>query len=306
MPEISPRYWLMIATLGFVWGGTFLMVELALRGMTPFWLAAGRIGFASLLLGGIWGVRGFRLFISPMQGLRVWAEVALVGALSSAVPFILISWGLTQVHSGFAGVAMACIPLMVLPLAHVFVPGEQMGPKRVIGTLMGFVGVILLIGGGLDTSGSDLEWAGRLACLGAALCYSVSSIMVRRLPPVDSLGLTTVLLLVGVVVILPVAWLVEGPPAMPDRSSFLWLAVLGLIPTAAANLLRIVVIRGAGSVFMTLTNYQVPVWAVLLGAFFLGEPLPGSLLLALALILGGLVLGQFRALNGLFGKASDP
>lgn len=299
MPEISPRYWVMVAALGFTWGGTFLMVELALRGMTPFWLAAGRISFASLLLTAVWASRGFRLF----EGARNWPVVVLVGVLSSALPFILISWGLQHVTSGFAGVAMAAIPLMVLPLSHIFIPGERMGPRRMIGFTIGFIGVVILIGGqAFASSGAQLELLGQFACVSAALCYAGSSIMVRRLPPVDPVGLATALLLVGAVVILPAAYLVEGLPVMPDNETLFWLAVLGLIPTAAANLLRVLVIRGAGPVFMSLTNYQVPVWAVVLGAVFLGEPLPGSLLWALALILTGVGLSQTRALGMLFGK----
>lgn len=79
---------------------------------------------------------------------------------------------------------------------------------------------------------------------------------------------------------------------------------LGLVPTAAANMLRVLVIRSAGPVFMSLTNYQVPVWSVLMGAWLLGEQLPASLLLALALILSGVGLSQFGALRRLFAGSA--
>lgn len=83
----------------------------------------------------------------------------------------------------------------------------------------------------------------------------------------------------------------------------MWLAILGLIPTAGANLLRVLLIRGAGPTFMSLTNYLVPVCAVFFGALILGEPLPGTLIWALALILAGVALSQFGALKRLFGLA---
>ncbi len=294
---IAPRYWIMVAVLGFVWGGTFMVVELALRGITPFWLAAGRIGFAALLLAAIWGLRGFHLFEARSN----WPAVILISILSTALPFILLSWGLQYVTSGFAGVSMGAIPLMILPLAHIFVAGEKMGPRRIIGCALGFAGVLVLIGSkAFDRSGSDLEWAGRLACLSAAACYACSSILVRRLPPVDPLGLATMLLLIGAALIIPTAWSVEGPLPRLDRETLMWVAILGLIPTAAANLLRVLVIRGAGPSFMSLTNYQVPVWSVLLGAVFLAEGLPQYLLGALVLVLFGLIIGQFRALQKLF------
>ena len=80
------------------------------------------------------------------------------------------------------------------------------------------------------------------------------------------------------------------------------LAFLGLIPTAAANMLRVSVIRTAGPVFMSLTNYQVPMWSVLLGVVLLGEPLRAGLLLAMGLILCGVALSQYGALKRLFGR----
>ncbi len=297
MPEIAPRYWAMVAALGLTWGGTFMVVELALRGITPFWLASGRIGFAALLLTAIWGLRGFQLFKERPN----WWIVIFIGVLSSTLPFILISWGLQHVTSGFAGVSMSAIPLMVLPLAHFFA-SEPLTLRRLIGVVIGFFGVALLIGGqAFESNGSDLEWAGRLACLTAAACYAVSSISMRRLPEVDSVGLAAVLLLIGALGIIPAAWVVEGPPPVISSETWMWLAILGLIPTAGANLLRVLVIRGAGPTFMSLTNYLVPVCAVLFGAVFLSEALPGTLLWALALILAGVALSQYGALKRLFG-----
>ncbi|WP_187431187.1 DMT family transporter [Roseobacter fucihabitans] len=301
-PDITPKSWLMIAILGFTWGGTFLVTEIALEGLTPFWLAAGRIGFAACLMGIIWSISGFRLFEAP-PGRRAWGETILIGGLSSAIPFMLLAWGQQFVTSGFAGVSMAAVALIVLPLAHFLVPGERLSPRKGVGFIIGFAGVCVLIGGqALETTGASMEPAGRLACLGAATCYAMSSILMRRLPRVDTIGLSTVLLLIGAVLVIPLALWVEGPPPVPDTQTLVVVAVLGLIPTAAANLLRVLVVRSAGPVFMSLTNYQVPVWSVVLGATLLGEPLPASLLWAIVLILSGVGLSQYGALRRLFTR----
>lgn len=290
----------MVAALGLTWGGSFLVIEIALRGITPFWLAAGRIGFATLIMLTVWQMRGGKLFASRPDPQALVALTA-VGALSSAVPFMLISWGQQYVTSGFAGISMASVALIVLPLAHFFVPGERMTWRRTIGFLIGFCGVAVLIGAqAFASSGAQQELAGRIACVSAACCYGISSVLMRRLPPVDPIGLATVLLLIAVMIVIPAAWLVEGPPPLPDRTTLISLAFLGMVPTAAANLLRVVVIRSAGPVFMSLTNYQVPVWSVVLGSLILAEPLPASLLWALALILAGVGLSQYGALRRLF------
>ncbi len=299
MPEIARRYWLMTATLGITWGATFMVIELALEGITPFWLTAGRICFAAILLWVIWGVRGFALFKDKTS----WPTLCLLGFLNTLVPFSLLSWGQQYVTSGFTGVTMAGIGLMVLPLAHFFVPGERMSLRRFAGFMIGFAGVALLFGGqAFDSTGNPMEPWGRLACLLAVACYAVSSILTRRLPPVDPVGLAAIPLAIGTALILPAAWIVEGPPPAVDLQTLGLLAALGLFPTAGAAFLRVLVIRGAGPTFMSLTSYQVPVWSVFLGAVFLDEPLPASLLTALLLILGGMGLSQYGAFKRLFTR----
>lgn len=301
-PDITARSWLMVAILGFTWGGTFLITEIALEGITPFWLAAGRISFASLLMYAIWKARGAPLFAQPpTRATKV--NMLIMGALSSAIPFMLLAWGQQYVTGGFAGVSMAAVALMVLPLAHFLVPGEQLTWRKSLGFSIGFVGVVVLIGAqAFESTGASLETAGRIACLTAAMCYGLNSILMRRLPAVDTIGLSTVLLILSAAIVIPVALIIEGPPPMPDPKTLLVVIFLGLIPTAAANFLRTLVIRTAGPVFMSLTNYQVPIWSVLLGAVLLGEPLPASLLWAMLLILAGVGLSQYGAFRRLFSK----
>ncbi len=304
-PEITWKSWAMVATLGFTWGGTFMVTQLALRGMPPFWLAAGRIGFAAILMLAIWWALGLRLFARPAP-MRAWGAVIVIGGFSTAIPFMLLAWGQQFTTSGFAGVSMASVGLIVLPLSHLLIPGERMTWRRTLGFAIGFLGVCVLIGGqAFDTTGADLEWAGRMACVTAACCYGVSSVIMRRLPVVDPIGLSTVLLLIATVMTVPMALWQEGAPVLPAPDILLIVALLGLIPTAAANLLRVLVIRTAGPVFMSLTNYQVPVWSVVLGSLILSEPLPPSLVWALLLILAGVGLSQYGALSRLFRRKSS-
>lgn len=302
-PDITAKSWIMVSTLGLVWGGTFMVIELALEGITPFWLAAGRIGFGALLSWMVWKMRGGQLFREQAQPADLW-NLTLIALLSSAMPFALISWGQQFVTSGFTGVSMAAVALMVLPLAHFLIPGERLTWRRAVGFVTGFAGVALLIGSeGFESTGAALELPGRLACLSAAACYAVSSVLMRRLPAVDPVGLSAILLVIGAAAVIPLAWVVEGPPSGVSTRTLLLVAFLGLVPTAAANLLRVTLVRTAGPVFLSLTNYQVPVWSVVLGAAILGEPLPPVLLWSLLLILCGVGLSQYGALRRLFGRA---
>lgn len=300
-PTITRASWAMIVALGLVWGGTFMVMELALRGISPIWLAFARLGFAALLLTTVWQWRGGQLWLSED---RPWHMLLLAGLLSAALPFMLLSWGLQFVTSGFAGVSMAAIPLIVLPLAHFFLVGERMSLRRSIGFVTGFAGVFILIGGPavFEASGANGETWGRLACVSAAICYGVNSIITRRLPPIDPVGLSACLMLIGGAILLPLALWKEGIPSSISLETFGYLALLGLVPTAAANLLRVLVIRSAGSTFMSLTNYMVPVWSIFLGAWLLDEALPDGILTSLALILGGVLVSQLGALRRMFSR----
>ncbi|MCR9125054.1 MAG: DMT family transporter [Rhodobacteraceae bacterium] len=301
-PVVSLSSWLMVALLGFVWGSTFLVTELALAGLTPLWLAAGRIGFGALASLALWSALGLRLFAAPARAGQ-FAVLGGLGLLTSALPFMLIAWGQQFVTAGFAGVSMASVALVVLPLAHFLVPGERMTWRKTTGFAVGFVGVLVLIGAqAFESSGADHELPGRFACILAALCYGFSGIVMRRLPAIDPIGLATVLLMAGACFAIPAALLIEGLPPAVSGEVFGIVAFLGLVPTAAANLLRVQVIRTAGPVFMSLTNYQVPLWSVLMGVAILGEPLPPTLLLAMLLILGGVAISQYGALRRLFAR----
>ncbi|MCT8160932.1 DMT family transporter [Pseudoruegeria sp. SHC-113] len=293
----TPLNWLSIATLGFVWGGTFMVIEIAIRGFTPLQVAAGRSLFGALTLLAVCAVTGRSLpRLRDPRGGTVWLCAIAMGLLSTAIPFFLISWAQTRVTSAFAGVSMAMIPLLVLPLAHVFVPSERLSASKLAGFALGFAGTVLLVGGGaFAASGSDGEIWGRLACVLAVISLASGAIITRLCPPTRVLPLAAASLLVSALLMGPVALLVDGWPQAPGRAPLLALLFLGIVPTALMIWLRTTVIRSAGPSFMTLTNYQVPVWSILFGHLVLGEPVPPQLTLALALILAGLALSQWRA-----------
>lgn len=293
-----------VAALGLIWGGTFTVTELALRGYGPHTVAAARVALGAVALTALAVVlrRPFPAW-SPLAALFV----ALIGLTTAALPFTALAWGQTRTTAAFAGLAMAMLPLLILPLAHVFVPGDRLTWRKASGFCIGATGALILIGpGALDPSGGDGEGWGQLACLSAVLCYAVGSILTRRCPEMDGMWLSALSLWAGAVALLPAMLWLEGMPAPAAPPVLGAIVFLGLVPTALAALLRISVIRSAGPSFMTLVNYQVPIWAMATGALVLGEALPGRFFLALALILGGLALGQGRQLAALLGGDRAP
>ncbi|MFW8594976.1 DMT family transporter [Cribrihabitans neustonicus] len=286
--------WAKLLCLGVIWGASFMAVSLALENVPPMTIAALRISLAALCLLAV--LRALGIPLPPLrdrEGRIIWACALGMGVFSGALPFTLLSWGQTYVASGFAGVSMAVVPLFVLPLAHLLVPGERMTAWRTAGFLTGFAGVVVLIGlDALRTAGSDLESLARLACLGAALCYAAGSIITRLCPAVNLLALSAAALICGAALMLPLALWAEGVPALPGPVPLAAVVYLGLLPTALAQVLLVQIARSAGPAFLSTVNYQVPVWSVLFGAALLDEALPPQLFAALALILTGLLLGR--------------
>lgn len=279
--------------LGLIWGATFMVVSIALEGYGPVTVAAARTTLGAVALLAVMVITGRGI---PRWDRTLWNYIVWIGLLSTALPFVLLSWGQQFVPSAFAGLSMAAIPLMVLPLAHFF-SDEPLSTRKFIGVSLGFCGALVLIGPGLTQLGQGAEPLAQLACIGAALCYSVASIFTRRCPPVDPVTLAALTLVVGSLVLLPVMLATEGVPGWSGSRSGLAIIALGLVPTALATLLRVSIIRSAGSVFMTLVNYQVPVWSMVFGAWVLSEALPLRFFIALALILTGLAISQWVSLT---------
>ena len=288
--------WLILIALGVIWGASFLGVELALTGFGPITLAAGRVSAAALILLVITFVYGDGLprFQTAIDR-RIWLHSLGMALFTNAIPFCLLSWGQQVVTSGFAGISMAVVPLFVLPLSHFLVPGELINRIKIIGFLFGFAGVVLLIGGDkilASATPSPLMFTAQLACVTASSCYAIGSIITRLCPPVSALSFAAAGLTLGGIVLIPVALLIEGVPDASFGTAFAGLAYLAVFPTAIATILLTILVRRAGPPFLSLVNYQVPVWAVVIGVLVLDEALPGHFLIALAVILTGLFIAQ--------------
>lgn len=287
--------WLSIAALGLIWGATFMVVAIALEGYGPLTVACARttLGAAALLI-----LMRFLKRPLPVFSRQMSVYLIAIGLLNTALPFALLSWGQQFVPSAFAGISMAALPLFVLPLAHAFTD-EKMHLRNTLGVILGFSGAIVLIGPGVLKLGTGMEPLGQLACIAASISYAVSSIMTRRCPPIDAITMAALLLTVGSIALIPAMLIFEGIPTIGDTRPTIAILVLGFIPTALAALIRVATIRSAGAIFMTLVNYQVPLWSMVFGVLVLNEILPFRFFAALGLIMIGLMISQWSSLKRL-------
>ncbi len=300
MSEQTPHSlvnWTFLIILAIIWGGSFMGAKLALDGFGPMTIAALRLLIASTILVGYASIfrNGLPKWKTPTDK-RIWLHILGMGLFTNAIPFTLLNWGQLRVQSGFAGISMAVVPLLLLPLAHFLVKGDQMTRKKIIGFMIGFIGVIILIGPEkfIDRTGDPLEPIARLACIVAACCYAIGSIITRLCPPVGLISYSAAGLLIGTIGMVPIALYFEGIPEMASTIAIAGVIYLGVFPTALATLMLVYVINNAGPSFMSQVNYQVPIWAIIFGVVFLNETLPASFIWALGLILIGLLVSQWK------------
>lgn len=289
--------WIGLLALTAMWGSAFLLTKVALTGLAPNLVVAGRLIVACVVLAPL-ALLFARGMMGGAGGMRLWVFLALIALFGNALPFSLIAWGQQRIDSGLAGILMAVMPLATLGLAHYFVPGERLTWHRIGGFTAGFSGVVVLMapdalaarpGAGGASSGLLLPMA---AVLAGAFCYAVSAILARLRPPSHPLPSAAITTLMAAGMMLPFLAASSGPAELevPGWGALAAVIALGLFSTAWASVIYFGLIRRAGPAFVSQLNYLIPLWAVGAGMLFLGEQPQGSHLIALALILGGILL----------------
>ena len=289
MQRAEPLDWLGLAALTIMFGSAFMLIKLAVQELSPVTVTAARIVIAAVVLLVFAAIRK-----ESFSFLRsTWPLIIALSIFGNCLPFYLISWGQQTVDSSTAGILMAVMPLATIVLAHFFIPGEKLNIFQVLGFLSGFAGILVLLGpAAIAEFGNDTHvFLSMLAILGGALCYAVNAILAKHLPSESLLAVSASVLIASSLIMLP-AWLAAGGGGAVRLVSveFLSVVLLGVFPTALATLIYFSIIARAGPSFLSQSNYLIPVWAVFVGAVFLGESFSVHAFFALAIILTGIAI----------------
>ncbi|TYT25291.1 DMT family transporter [Luteimonas viscosa] len=284
-PGEELRGWLTpleLCVLGAIWGASFLFMRIAADDFGPAPLVEVRLALGSLvLLPFLWRARA-------RFPLRLWPKLALIGAINSAVPFLLFAWAAQRAPAGIGAIANAMTVLFTALVGFLFF-GERIGTRRSVALLVGFVGVVVLASGKI--AGMSVG-AAALAGAAASLLYGLGINLVRRhltgLPPAAVASAT---LGVGALLTLPlaIAW---WPPQLIPAASWWSAAALGVLCTGAAFVLYYRLIGRIGANRASTVTYLIPLFGVGWAWWLLDEPLTWSMALAGALILGSVAFSQ--------------
>lgn len=293
---MSQYEWLLLIILSIVWGGSFFFVGVAVEALPPLTIVALRVSLATIALLAVVHFSGLRMPTNP----KIWVAFIFMGILNNVIPFTLIVWGQTHIASGLASILNATTPLFTIVAAHFLTKDEKMTSNKIIGVVIGFAGVVIMIGheafGGLG----DSVFA-QFAVLGAAISYSLAGIFGRRFaqsgikPVVTATGQVTA----SSLILIPLAVFYDKPFILPMPGFEIWLAILGLalISTAFAYILYFRILSTAGATNLLLVTLLIPVSAILLGTAVLGEHLELKHMLGMGLISIGLLAIDGRAVQ---------
>ncbi len=282
---MTGRAWAAFAGVSVLWGIPYYFIKVAVDdGVPPVFLAWTRVLLAGLLLlamawraGVLTQVRG--------QG----RTLLLYAVLEICIPFPLIGEGERHVSSSLAAILVAAVPLWVALLALRFDRSERATGRRLVGLVVGFGGVVALVG--IDVAGSGKELLGVGAILVATVGYAAGPMLLnRRLKGVDMRAVMAVSLLAAAVILAPFAAL-DHPSSTPPAGAIVSIAVLVVACTAMAFVLFGVLIAAVGPGRAAVITYVAPVVALALGVAARGEHPGAGAILGLVLIVGGSWLG---------------
>jgi drug/metabolite transporter (DMT)-like permease len=282
---VSRRHLIMLLALAAIWGSSFMFIKVAVRELAPAEVVFGRVLIGALtLLAFIPFTLGWRRTTADVR--RFIVPLTVLAVVNVCIPFWLLAWSEKRLDSGLAGILQASMPLFTALLALRFSRGERVTGARLVGVMVGFLGVVLLVGA--QPRGDVLS---ALAVLLTAFCYAVAVLYAgARLGEAHTLVTSFGSLAIATLLVLPlgVAQLPDHVPSWKVIGSLLALGSLGL---SVAYLLYFAIIVGSGASYAALVTYLVPALALAYGAIFLDEPITASALGGLALILVGVALG---------------
>jgi drug/metabolite transporter (DMT)-like permease len=279
---MSSRAWAAFAAVSVLWGIPYLFIKVAVdEGVPPAFVAWSRVTLAAVVLLALAWRAGTLRFL---RGRGRW--LALYALFEITIPFPLIAAGEQHVSSSLAAIIIATVPLIVALLALRFDAAERASGRRLVGLLVGFGGVVALVG--VDLAGDSTALLGAGAVAIAAVGYAAGPMILKRhLADLDPRATMGASLAIAAVALAPAAAL--DPPSAGSLSAdaVVAIVVLGLLCTAAAFVVMAVLVVDVGPGRALVITYVNPVVAVALGVAVLGERPGAGAIAGLLLILAG-------------------
>lgn len=304
-PRSSRLDWGLFLALGLMWGTSYLFIKIGVETLPTFTLVAVRLGIGLVFLATVVAVARERL----PRDRKIYGHLLVMSVVNVALPFALITSAEQSVDSAVAAILNGGVPLFTIVIAALFLHDEPITVNRVFGLLIGYAGVILLVGRGLGSGGGEGAISGELALLGSTASYGAGAVYARR----NVRGLRPMIpalfqVMFAFVITGVIALLIERPfeVVWTGRSVFavLWLGLLG---SGLAYLCFFRLLQSWGATRTTMVAYLLPIVGIVAGTLVLNEVVDAGILVGTALVIGGVALVNSRyGHRRLFGRAAPP
>ncbi len=288
--------WILFATLTALWGSAYAFTRLAVNpldlslGLPPELIIPTRLTGGAIIL-----LLMAKLSSEKWPALsdrRSWIAMALMGLFGTAAPFLLITHAQQTVDSSLAALYVAAAPLFVAIMAHMAFHDDQVTPRKAMGIAIGFMGVAVLFGPEAIAAFGSASVTAQALCLLATMCYAMSTIIARFAREIPPFVFCAGFLTIAAVATWPLLLTVDFQALSPKTSAVIGVIGLAILPTAAASILYMILIRRTSASFISLTGYTIPIFSAIIGYFAFNEVQDWNALLAFALILGGVWVAQ--------------
>ena len=282
-------YWPLILLLAAMWGASYLFMRYAVPSMGAVLLIELRVAIAGVALA---------IFVALTGGTvgwrRHWRAYLFVGTVGLAVPFVLIAHALTTIDASTAAILNALSPLFASLVAAVWIR-DPITPAKAAGIVLCLAGTAVLVGWTPAPMSARELAAASLSVLATAL-YGFTIVFTKvHLKEASPMGTAAGTLLMAALAMLPFTPVTHDFAAIPAMA---WLAMLGLaiVSTTVAFIFYYRLIADVGPVKAITVTLLVPIFGMIWGVIFLGEPVTAGRLTGCAIILFGcsLILGLVR------------
>jgi len=277
---MSRRHWFLFITVGLLWGMPYLLLKVSVEELSVPVIVCSRTLIGAIVLVPI-ALRQKTL----LPALKKYHYVLLYAVLELFIPWLLITAAEQKITSGLAGLLVATVPIWTTVIASVKGDKTVWHKKRLGGLLIGFIGVLLVVG--IESIRSDQNPLAILMILVASLSYATAvATVTATIPEIDPIAINGLAMISAAIFFLPFA-LFALPDQMPTAHVIASQITLGLLPTAMAFILFFELMKDVGPARASLVTYLNTAFAVVLGVLILHEPLTLGILVGLPLVLIG-------------------
>ena len=278
------KYWILITILGAVWGSAFMFIKIATPELGPIALVNIRLAVAGLI---------FIPFLLQQKYLKHFRSnlknILVLSVINTALPFSLFAYASLESSSNMLSILNGTTAIMAVVISTIWLK-IRLNFFQIMGVFIGLFGIVVLA----NPDNVYISMKATIFCLSAAFCYALSANYIQKFAyKTNTIVLIGWSLVIATVLLLPITFF-NLPSQLPSNNVIFSILWLGVISTGVAFLGYVRLIEKVGAVKTATVAYFIPVFGVIWGYVFLGEPITLQILIGMILILIGIVFTNKR------------